>query len=204
MKDNTRWLLIKDLFKRSQQQPEAARDAWLDEHCGGDAALAREVRALLAAQRGSHDILDHGAAGALREMGHGESNADLSGQRIGAYRLLRLVGEGGMGSVYLAEREEGDFRQRAALKLVRADFLGDEARARFLRERRILAQLTHPHIAQLHDGGVADNGAPYFTLEYVEGEPITTILRRAQARRSATGCGSCCKCVRPSHTRTAT
>ena len=174
MNDNARWLLIKDLFKRSQQQSESARDAWLDEHCGGDAGLAREVRALLAAQHGSHDILDRGAAGALREMGHGESNADLSGQRIGAYRLLRLVGEGGMGSVYLAEREEGDFRQRAALKLVRADFLSDEARGRFLRERRILAQLTHPHIAQLHDGGVAANGAPYFTLEYVEGEPITT------------------------------
>ena len=173
MNDNTRWLLIKDLFKRSQQQSGSARDAWLDQHSGDDAGLAREVRKLLSAQQGSHDILDRGAAGALREMGHGESNADLAGQRIGAYRLLSLLGEGGMGSVYLAEREEADFRQRAALKLVRADFLNDEARARFLRERRILAQLTHPHIAQLHDGGVAANGAPYFTLEYVEGQPIT-------------------------------
>ena len=106
-------------------------------------------------------------------MGTNEATSDLVGQRIGAYRLLRLVGEGGMGSVYLAEREEGDFLQRAALKLVRADFMNDQSRMRFLRERRILAQLTHPHIAQLHDGGVAENGTPYFTLEYVEGEPIT-------------------------------
>jgi serine/threonine-protein kinase len=171
--ENTRWYLIKDLFKRAQQQPENDRDAWLQDHCGGDGGLAREVRALLTAQRGSHDLLDRGAIDAIREMGHGDATADLAGQRIGAYRLLRLVGQGGMGSVYLAEREEGDFKQRAALKLVRTDFLSDEARARFLRERRILAQLTHPHIAQLHDGGVAANGAPYFTLEFVEGEPIT-------------------------------
>ena len=134
---------------------------------------AKSARYWRGAQRGSQGILDHGAAGALRTMGSTESANDLVGQRIGAYRLLRLVGEGGMGSVYLAERDDGDFQQRAALKLIRADFLNDEARARFLRERRILAQLTHPHIAQLHDGGVAANGTPYFTLEYVEGEPIT-------------------------------
>jgi len=173
MSDDARWLRIKQLFQDGQQQPENARDAWLLERCDGDVDLLHEVRALLAAQHGSHDILDRGAAGALQQMGALDANSDLSGRRIGAYRLLRLIGEGGMGSVYLAEREEGDFLQRVALKLVRADFLTDEARIRFLRERSILAQLTHPHIAQLHDGGVAADGAPYFTLEYVEGEPIT-------------------------------
>ncbi|MGA9334738.1 MAG: serine/threonine-protein kinase [Rudaea sp.] len=174
MSDDARWLRIKELFRQSQMQAEQQRDAWLVGQCGEDGGLLREVRALLAAQEGSHDILDHGAAGALRQMGSAEPASDLVGQRIGAYRLLRLIGEGGMGSVYLAEREDGDFRQRAALKLIRADYLNDEARARFLRERRILAQLTHPHIAQLHDGGMASDGTPYFTLEYVEGEPITS------------------------------
>ncbi|MEO7325063.1 MAG: serine/threonine-protein kinase, partial [Dokdonella sp.] len=77
------------------------------------------------------------------------------------------------GSVYLAEREDGDFVQRVALKRVRADFVSAETRERFLRERNFLARLTHPHIAQLHDGGVATDGTPYFTLEYVEGTPIT-------------------------------
>ena len=173
MSDEARWSSIKILFQRSQQQPESERAKWLAEQCGGDPELAREVHALLAAQRGSHDILDRGAADALNEMGGGPAPIDRSGERVGAYRLLRLLGEGGMGSVYLAEREEGDFHQRAALKLVRADFINDDTRARFLRERRILAQLIHPHIAQLHDGRVTTGGAPYFTLEYVEGEPIT-------------------------------
>ena len=173
MSDDARWSSVKDLFQRCQQQPEGERAKWLDEQCDGDPELARQVRALLAAQRGSHDILDRGAADALNEMGGGPSSIDLSGERIGAYRLLRLLGEGGMGSVYLAEREEGDFQRRAALKLVRTDFINEDTHARFLRERRILAQLIHPHIAQLYDGGVATGGAPYFTLEYVEGQPIT-------------------------------
>ena len=90
-----------------------------------------------------------------------------------------------MGSVYLAERDTGDFGQRVALKLVRADLVGSEARARFLRERNFLARLVHPHIAQLHDGGVAGDGAPYFTLEYVEGESITRWCdgRKADVRK---------------------
>jgi len=171
--DDTRWLQIKALFQQGLQLPAADRDAWLREQCGDDQGLLREVRGLLAAQGGAHGILEQGAAGALRQMSSDETTRDRCGECIGAYRLLRLVGEGGMGSVYLAEREGGDFRQRAALKLIRGDFLNDEARARFLRERRILAQLTHPHIAQLHDGGVAADGTPYFTLEYVEGESIT-------------------------------
>jgi serine/threonine protein kinase len=173
MNNDTRWLRIKELFQQSHQQPEAGRDAWLIGQCGGDDSLLREVRALLAAQRGSHDILDQSVASALRQLRGKDPVVDLVGQQIGAYRLLRLLGQGGMGSVYLAERQEGDFNLRAALKLIRADVLNDEARARFVRERRILSQLNHPHIAQLHDGGMAANGTPYFTLEYVEGEPIT-------------------------------
>src|SRR5206468_3855965 len=102
----------------------------------------------------------------LKRLRSDEPVADLVGQRIGAHRLLRLVGEGGMGSVYLAEREDGEFAQRAALKLIRAEIMSEEARTRFVRERKILAGLLHPHIAQLHDGGVADDGTPYFTLEY--------------------------------------
>ena len=181
-REDARWLRIKQLFGACLQQPEARREHWLREQCGSDAGLLHELCALLSAQGGAHAILDQDAAGVLRRMGGDAPGADLVGERLGAYRLLRLVGEGGMGSVYLAEREDGDFRQRVALKLVRADFLGEQGRLRFLRERSILAQLTHPHIAQLHDGGVAANGTPYFTLEYVEGEPIT---RYCDARRLA-------------------
>jgi eukaryotic-like serine/threonine-protein kinase len=170
--DAARWLRIKELFNQSQDKAVAERDAWLVSQCGEDELLVREVRALLTAQHGSRNILDGSVAGALNELSAAKA-VDLVGQHVGAYRLLRLLGEGGMGSVYLAERDQGDFSLRAALKLIRADVLNDEARARFVRERRILAQLSHPHIAQLHDGGMAENGTPYFTLEYVEGEPIT-------------------------------
>jgi serine/threonine-protein kinase len=170
--ENGRWLQIKALFEQSQQQPEAERETWLAGQCANDRDLLRAVLDLLSAQRAAPGIFDGGAAGVLERLHDDEPVADLVGQRVGAYRLLRLVGEGGMGCVYLAEREDGDFAQRAALKLIRAEFMSDEARMRFVRERKILAGLQHPHIAQLHDGGVADDGTPYFTLEYIEGQPI--------------------------------
>ena len=173
MTADTRWLRIKELFRQGQQYPQAERESWLADQCADDADLHREVAGLLAAQHASPGILAEGAAGVLRQLRSDEPTVDLIGQQVGAYRLLRLVGEGGMGSVYLAEREGGDFAQRVALKLVRADFISDETRVRFTRERNFLARLIHPHIAQLHDGGVAADGTPYFTLEYVEGQPIT-------------------------------
>ena len=185
MSDAARWVRIKQLFRDSQQIAEGGRDGWLAGECADDADLLREVRALLSAQQSSHDLLDAGATGVLRRMRSTDPHADLSGTAIGSYRLLQLLGEGGMGSVYLAERDDGEFAQRVALKLVRADFAGSEARARFSRERSFLARLVHPHIAQLHDGGLADDGTPYFTLEYVQGEPITRYCdaRRLDVRR---------------------
>ncbi len=173
MNDDARWLHIKDLFRECQLLPEGERDVWLAGQCADDTVLLAELGTLLSAQRASHDILDDGAMGALKRMHIDESSPDLIGQRIGPYRLLRLLGEGGMGIVDMAEREDGGFVQRVALKRVRADFVSAETRSRFLRERNFLARLTHPHIAQLHDGGVATDGTPYFTIEYVEGIPIT-------------------------------
>lgn len=173
MTAHARWLRIKELFRQSQQQSESERELWLAAQCGDDTDLREEVMGLLAAQRASPGILADGAVGVLKRLRSDEPAVDLVGQLVGSYRLLRLVGEGGMGSVYLAEREGGDFAQRVALKLVRADFISDETRTRFSRERNFLARLIHPHIAQLHDGGVAVDGTPYFTLEYVEGQPIT-------------------------------
>jgi serine/threonine-protein kinase len=106
---------------------------------------------------------------------HAEVPADdqpLAGVRLGAYRLVRPVGHGGMGSVWLAERADGRFDARVAVKLLNPALLGRAGEARFLREGRILARLTHPHIARLADAGVSAIGQPYLVLEYVEGEPI--------------------------------
>ncbi len=172
MSTSGRWQEIKELFHRYQQQAPAGREQWLLQQCRDDAELLRELRELIGTQNNAQGVLDGGAVGLLQRMQADAPAADLTGRTFGAWRLLKLIGEGGMGSVYLAERAQGDFTQRVALKIVRADFFNAELRARFLRERDFLARLNHPHIAQLHDGGVAQD-VPYFTLEYVEGEPIT-------------------------------
>jgi serine/threonine-protein kinase len=171
---STRWLRVKALFREIQDVAEPDRDAWLGAQCADDPALHEEVARLLEKQRAPAGILAEDATELLGRLGPIEPAVDPLGVRVGPYRLLRRIGEGGMGSVFLAERDDDAFAQRVALKQIRADFGGAEVRARFLREREILARLVHPHIAQLHDGGVADDGTPYFTLEYVEGEPITS------------------------------
>ena len=119
--------------------------------------------------------------------------------RIGAYRIVREIGRGGMGVVYLAERADGEFRQRVAIKLIATTDADDPLHQRFLAERQILAGLEHPNIARLLDGGVTDDGRPYLVMEYVDGVPITTYcdthrldvprappaLRRGLRRRAA-------------------
>ena len=169
-----RWDRLKDLFLRSQDLAPETRSAWLTDACADDPTLRVEVEELLRAQSSPAPIFRHGGSDLLGTLLEDDIRPeDFAGRRIGAYRVLRLLGEGGMGQVFLAERDDGDFAQRVALKRIRGDFAGTETRLRFLREREILARLVHPHVAQLHDGGLADDGTPYFTLEYVEGEPIT-------------------------------
>ncbi len=98
----------------------------------------------------------------------------VPGDRIGGYRIVRRIGEGGMGTVYEAIRDDDQYRSRVAIKFLRHHATSDVAIARFRRERQILALLTHPNIAVLHDGGVTPDGRPYFVMELVDGLPITT------------------------------
>lgn len=138
-----------------------ARGPLLDIHCAGDTALRQRVQKLLSrvdeAETHSQNI-------------HDLSN-DPAGERLGPWRLLRRLGHGGMGEVFLAERADGAFEREVAIKRIRAGFA--PLAERFLRERHILARLQHPHIAQLLDGGLDAQGHPWFALEYVRGEPIT-------------------------------
>ena len=167
--------LIEDIFDEALDIPPERRAAWLESRCRGDASLRHEVELLLAAHE-TDSPLDGPAAAHLATL----IPDPMRGRRIGPYRVLRELGRGGMGVVYLAERDDGQFRRRVAVKVLRASQDADELHQRFLAERQILASLNHPHIAQLLDGGVADGELPYLVIEYVDGLPITEYCDRHQ------------------------
>ncbi len=170
------WREARPIFDAALDLPSDQREAFLTGVCGGNAALLNAVRHLLRANDSS-DFLD--ALPAAHMDGLAAPLPDLVGRDVGAYRLLSVLGTGGMGAVYLAERSDGQFVQRVAVKMMRAGPLGEEAVRRFRRERQILAWLNHPNVARLLDGGVADVG-PYLVMEYVEGLPIDRHCDEAQ------------------------
>ena len=147
------------------------RRPFLDNACADDPDLREEVDLLLEhhVPTGS-DLLEECAVGAA----HLRLNADVerTGTRIGAYRLFREIGHGGMGTVYLAERDDEQYRQQVAIKLINPGLRGEAIRRRFRTEMQILADLNHPNIARLFDGGETEDGVPYLVMEYVEGSPI--------------------------------
>jgi serine/threonine-protein kinase len=133
--------------------------------------MRAEVESLLAAHGGADGFLEQTPAEALLAAAAGPAEAPL-GRRVGPYRLVSELGRGGMGTVYLAERADGGFEQRVALKVIRKSIVSEALLDRFLRERQILARLEHPHIARLLDGGLGEDGAPYFAMELVRGTPL--------------------------------
>jgi serine/threonine protein kinase len=169
---------VKELLLGAADLPLAARAAYLDAECGGDAALREEVEELLDLDgRTGDDLLRLPFAARITPPSEAGPGDRLSGER--AYRLLEPLGDGGMGRVFLAERVGGDFRQVVAIKLL-AWYLGGDAEAerRFRRERQILARLDHPNIARLVDGGTTSEGKPFLVLEHVDGVPIDAHVER--------------------------
>ena len=164
------WSDIEALFEAALEQPPGERAVWLSDHCDDPERRAR-VERLLAAHERSGGILDEPLYPPADESEVPSPDA-AEGRRIGPYRTVHLLGHGGMGSVYLAERADGQFDQQVALKLLRTGFDTEERTRRFLAERQILATLTHPNIARLLDGGVAEAGQPFFVMEYVDGRPL--------------------------------
>ena len=163
-----RWREISPLLDHALSLDEEERAAWLESFAAENPALGDLLRTLLQ----EHSVL----AGekfleTAPEVPGNESS--LSGQKIGAYTLLSPIGQGGMGSVWLAERSDGRFERRVAIKFLHFSVAAQGGIERFKREGRILGQLTHPNIAELLDAGVTASGEPYLVLEYVEGQPIT-------------------------------
>jgi eukaryotic-like serine/threonine-protein kinase len=169
---------IRTIFLRVLEAAPEEREAVLEAGCGWDAALRREVEELLGAHEDADDVLWSLARRARAPLAQARSGFFAEGRRLGAYRLLRQIGQGGMGAVYLAERADGEFEKQVAVKLLPLGLSTGAARERFLAERQILAQLEHPGIARLLDAGIAEDGTPFFVLEYVEGEPIDRYCER--------------------------
>lgn len=162
-----RWQQIKAVLDDALEREEAERTAFLETACQGDDELRREVESLLASEAEIGDFIE---TPVFRIRGEAEPLP--AGQRIGAYRIVREIGRGGMGSVYLAERADEEFDQQVAIKVVRRGMDTEEIVRRFRSERQILAHLDHPNIAKLFDGGTTEDGRPYFVMEHVLGQPI--------------------------------
>jgi non-specific serine/threonine protein kinase/serine/threonine-protein kinase len=176
------WQRVDALFAEALELPLEGRAALLERAAAEDPALRREVESLLEAHAVQGGILD-GPADALAEAAPPEPAPVAAGTHLGSWRLGELLGRGGAGEVYRAERDEGGFAQVAAIKLLRPEAAGELER--FHAERRLLARLEHPAIARILDGGVAADGRPYTVLEYVEGRPITEACRARRLGLSA-------------------
>ncbi|HEY6894880.1 MAG TPA: serine/threonine-protein kinase, partial [Rhodanobacteraceae bacterium] len=165
------------LLREALELPHDEHAAFIAAHCADDPALADELAALLdASQR--EILIDRPAADVAADFGFEPAHAMQAGQRVGAWLIVREIGRGGMGRVYLAERADGQYEQSVALKVVLGELTSDAAVARFVAERRILARLDHPGIASLVDGGVDERGRPWFAMQYVDGMPLPTFCAR--------------------------
>ena len=178
---DARWARMRRLFAEAMEQPPAAREAFVEAACADDPALCDELRSLLACTDTADAYFEapSGLAGLVRDLAPGAPLAEPEAEtRIGPYAITRPLGRGGMGTVFLAERADGAFEKHVALKRIRRGLDTDDVLRRFDHERHVLARLDHPGIARLLDGGTAEDGRPYFVMEYVEGEAITDFCNR--------------------------
>jgi serine/threonine protein kinase len=168
--DRGRWTRIQNLFHEAAALPHADQRAFLESACGDEETLVADVLALLDEDARSASLLDQ----SLAEVAHkvlSDNSQPLPFEELGPYRIRKVLGEGGMGVVYLAERQ--DLGSLVALKLLRDAWLSPARRERFSAEQRTLAQLNHPSIARLYDADTLSDGTPFFVMEYVEGLPLT-------------------------------
>lgn len=184
--DKARWRQIEEVFQSVVDLAPADRRRLLAERESTEPELVAEVRKLLSDLEEAEDfiespawtdsfILGKTARGQISDSLDAEIRRDdgsLVGRRLGVYRLTGEIGRGGMGAVYLAERDDGEFRQRVALKVIKRGMDTDFIVRRFRNERQILATLDHPNIARLLDGGTTEDGLPYFVMEFIEGKPV--------------------------------
>ena len=163
-----KWDQVKELFSLALERDPEERSSFLREACSGDDSLRTEIESLLASFDGAATFLEDSPAADLMSA---QSHA-IAGRRIGAYRITREIGQGGMAVVYLGDRDDQNYRKQVAIKMVKPGIDTEQVLQRFRNERQTLATLDHSNIVKLLDGGSSEDGSPYLVMEYVEGLPI--------------------------------
>src|SRR5215831_15682035 len=169
--DSDRWQKIQALFHGAADLPKAEQEVFLAERCDGDQELRSQVEKMLLADEAENSLLERDVAQVAHQVLSADSASLPALEQFGRYRIKRTLGAGGMGIVYLAERE--DLGSLVAIKILRDAWLSPARRERFAFEQRTLAQLNHPYIARLYDADTSPDGTPFFAMEYVEGVPLT-------------------------------
>jgi serine/threonine protein kinase/Tfp pilus assembly protein PilF len=182
-----RWQKIESVFQTAVELSPKDRSAYVEIACAGEPGLRNEVEKLLMSFDSAENFIESPVwtdsmmlnSSAKKDLSDSFNEnlahnqvPDYSGQQIGPYRLVEEIGRGGMGAVYLADRADGEFRQRVAIKLIKRGMDSDYIIRRFRHERQILASFEHPFIARLLDGGTTKDGVPYFVMEYIDGETL--------------------------------
>ena len=176
--DSTRWQRVQTLFHEAADMPASEQRVFLETHCGGDAGLVSEVLILLEEDARGGSLLDGDVAQVASQIFNDSPSGSLPFKEFGPYRIKQALGEGGMGVVYLAQRE--DLGNEVAIKILRDAWVSPARRERFNAERRTLAQLNHPSIARLYDADTSPDGTPFFVMEFVEGVPLTDFCKTQQ------------------------
>lgn len=170
--DRERWAQVKEIFNRALEMEGDERALYLEQACNADEELFLEVNTLFDAHLEAGRFIESPAIAPLSSLVDDTGETSRLGQVIGAYKIEKEVGRGGMGAVYLASRADQQFKKKVAIKLIKRGLDTDEIIKRFRHERQILATLEHPFITRLIDGGATDDGLPYLVMEYVEGLPL--------------------------------
>ncbi len=177
--EKTTWARVERIIDEALTRSGQNRHSYIEEECKGNEDLKSWVTELLDSIESSEGFLETGSAdrevlieNMMDDISDSHSSPSLIGQQFGAYEITELIGHGGMGSIYLAERKDESFKHRVAIKIIRRGMDTPSNIARFKQEQNILAGLHHPNIARLYDGGVTDGGLPYLVMEYIDGHPI--------------------------------
>jgi serine/threonine-protein kinase len=182
--DKNRWQQIENIVDTALTLSEEKRTEYIEEKCAGDAELKSSVTELLESIEASEGYLENPEELQKNLINNfaiqDEKASSMIGEKIGPYKLVELIGHGGMGSIFVAERVDHEFNQKVALKLIRRGMDTPSNIARFKLEQSILADLNHANIAQLYDGGITEERLPYLVMEYVDGTPIDRYCRKKE------------------------